>query len=245
MITLYGGGEAFGLPEVSPYVTKTEVQLKMAGLAYVKLRAQPSQSPKGQIPFIDDGGMRIADSTFIRAYLEQTYGLDFDEGLGARQRAEAWAVERMCENHLGWASAYDRWMIPANFEKGPARFFDDAPEAVRHQLRKEVLGRVAQTLHAVGVGRHSETEIVALGARSLRALSAILGDQPYLMGERPCGADATAFGILAGIYTPHFESELRRRAEGLANLAAYVDRLMAQFYPEFAWKAPVTVAAAA
>ena len=51
-ITLFGGGPAFGLPEVSPYVTKTEVQLKMAGIPYVKAFAQPDASPKGQLPFI-------------------------------------------------------------------------------------------------------------------------------------------------------------------------------------------------
>ncbi len=33
MITLYGFGAGFGLPEISPFVTKTEVQLKMAGIA--------------------------------------------------------------------------------------------------------------------------------------------------------------------------------------------------------------------
>ena len=59
MITLYGGCPSFCLPEVSPYVTKAEVQLKMAGLSYTKQRAQPSASPKGQIPFIDDDGERI------------------------------------------------------------------------------------------------------------------------------------------------------------------------------------------
>ena len=36
MITLYGFGAGFGLPEISPFVTKTEVQLKMAGIAYRK-----------------------------------------------------------------------------------------------------------------------------------------------------------------------------------------------------------------
>ena len=36
MITLFGFGAGFGLPEMSPFVTKTEVQLRMAGLAYRK-----------------------------------------------------------------------------------------------------------------------------------------------------------------------------------------------------------------
>ena len=46
MITLYGFGPGFGLPEISPFVTKTEVQLRMAGLAYRKERAMPPASPR-------------------------------------------------------------------------------------------------------------------------------------------------------------------------------------------------------
>ena len=55
------------------------------------------------------------------------------------------------------------------------------------------------------------------------------------MGEAPCGTDATAFGALAGILTPFFDSPLRERTEQFANLTAYVDRMMLQYYPEFAW----------
>jgi hypothetical protein len=57
------------------------------------------------------------------------------------------------------------------------------------------------------------------------------------MGERPCGTDATAFGAMAGILTPFFSSKLRERAEEFENLVSYVDRMMLQYYPEFAWKA--------
>ena len=39
MITLFGFGAGFGLPEISPYVTKTEVQLKMAGIGAWDIRA--------------------------------------------------------------------------------------------------------------------------------------------------------------------------------------------------------------
>ncbi|WP_293676842.1 glutathione S-transferase family protein [uncultured Phenylobacterium sp.] len=231
MITLYGFGEGFGLPEISPYVAKTEVHLRMAGLAYEKARGAPFEAPKGQLPFIDNDGVVIGDSTFIRGYLERTYGIDFDEGLSPRQRAEAWAIERMVENQLGWIMAQSRWLIPENFAKGPTHFFDGAPQGVR----EAALEGVRQAVVAVGVGRHSELEALALGVRSLAAISTILGDKPYLFGARPCGADATVFAMLAAILTPFFECELRRRAEGFGNLVAYVDRLMAQFYPGFDW----------
>jgi hypothetical protein len=55
------------------------------------------------------------------------------------------------------------------------------------------------------------------------------------MGETPCGTDATAFAMLAGILTPFFTSPLRERAEQFPNLVAYVDRMMLQHYPEFEW----------
>ena len=99
-----------------------------------------------------------------------------------------------------------------------------------------MLDLVRANLRAVGIGRHTEPEIVALGQRSLAALSSLIGDKPYLMGERPCGADASVFGMLAMILTPFFPSELRNRALGYPNLVAYVDRLMAQFYPGFEWR---------
>jgi glutathione S-transferase len=237
MITLHGSSAMFGLPEASPYVTKTEVQLKMLGLPYKKVPAMPTDSPKGQVPFIDEDGARIADSHFIREHLEKKHGKDLDAGLSERQRAEAWAVERMLENHFGVTTGVARWLIPDNFAKGPAHFFDRAPEEMRAKLREDVLERVRASFRAQGVGRHTDEEIVTLGVRSLTALSAILGDKPYLFGDRPSGVDATAFAMLAGILTPYFDSPLRRKAEGFANLVAYTARMMREFYPDHPWQA--------
>jgi glutathione S-transferase len=235
MITLYGFGAGFGLPEISPFVTKTEVQLKMAGLAYRKQRAMPPASPKGQLPYIDDEGQSIADSTFIRAHIEQKYGFDFDRGLGQRERAQAWAFERMIEHHVYWALVGARWVDSGNFAKGPAHFFDGAPEDRREKLREDAQFRVAENYLLSGLGRHAPDDDVELAVRSLYALSLQIADKPYLMGEVPCGADATAFGALAGILTPFFESKLRARAEQFGNLVGYVDRMMRRHYPDFAW----------
>jgi glutathione S-transferase len=235
MITLYGFGAGFGLPEISPFVTKTEVQLKMAGLAYRKERAMPPASPKGQLPFIVDDGQQIADSTFIRAHIERKYGFDFDAGLSREARAQAWAFERMIEHHVYWALVGARWVDPDNFARGPAHFFDGAPEDRRERLREDAQFRVAENYLLSGLGRHAPGDDVDLALRSIFALSVQLGDKPYLLGEAPCGTDATAFGALAGILTPFFDSRLRDRAEEFQNLVAYVDRMMLQYYPEFAW----------
>jgi glutathione S-transferase len=235
MITLYGFGTGFGLPEISPFVTKTEVQLKMAGLAYRKQRAMPPASPKGQLPYIDDDGQSIADSTFIRAHIEGKYGFDFDAGLSREERAQAWAFERMIEHHVYWSLVGARWVNPDNFAKGPAHFFDGAPEDRREKLREDAQFRVAENYLLSGLGRHAPDDDVELALRSIFALSVQLGDKLYMMGDKPCGMDATAFGALSGILTPFFESKLRAKAGEFDNLTAYVNRMMLQYYPEFEW----------
>jgi len=229
MITLFGFGPAFGLPDPSPFVMKTDVQLKMAGLSHKWQRGGPQAAPKGKIPFIDDDGLIVADSTFIRAHLESQYRVDLDSGLLTFERALAWSMERMLEDHLYFALLHARWMDDANFAKGPAHFFDGAPDGAREAGRE----RVRLVLHGHGLGRHSDAEIAELAERSLGALSDFLGDKPYLMGERACGADATMFAMLAGILTPFFESRLRDVALGHRNLAAYAERMMQLYYPEF------------
>lgn len=237
MIVLNGAGEGWGLPELSPYVTKTEVHLRMAGLSYERRRCNPDESPKGQMPFIDDGGRLIADSTFIRFHIEQEYGVDLDGGLTPLERARALSVELMVDHDLTAALAWFRWLVPENFARGPARFFSDVPAAMRDSVCDEVVREVRANLRARGVGRHTPAEILALGVRSLDALDILLGDGPFLMGERPCGADALTFGTLAGIMTPHFPSPLRDEAIRRPRLVAYVSRMMDRFYPEFEWDA--------
>jgi glutathione S-transferase len=236
MITLFGGGAGFGLPDVSPFVMKTEVQLQMLGLPYAKEPTRPDRSPKGQMPFIDDEGIRIADSHFIRAHLETKLGRGLDAHLDERQRAEAWAIERMLEDQLAHALRYMRWLVPENFAKGPARFADSAPEEMRAKLREDFLGRVREGLRAAGPARHSVHEVAEVGGRSLSALSVLLGDKRHLFGEAPAGVDATAFAMVAGILTPFFESPLRREAERHANLVAYAGRMMKEYFPGHPWE---------
>src|SRR5215471_15398166 len=127
MITLYNFGPAFGLPDPSPFVTKAEILLKMAGLPYRTDITGFRKAPKGKLPYIDDDGEKIADSTFIRFHIEKKYRFDFDRSLDAEQRAIAWAFEKLAEDHIYWAIVEARWCDRANFNQGPRKFFDAVP----------------------------------------------------------------------------------------------------------------------
>ena len=112
----------------------------------------------------------------------------------------------MLEDHLYFAILQARWLDDENWEKGPSHFFDGAPEGVAEAARE----RTRAKLDGHGLGRHREDEIIELGGRSLRRSSALLGDKPYLFGDEPCGADATAFAFVAGVLTPFFDTRLRK-----------------------------------
>lgn len=234
MITLYSFGPYFGLPDGSPFVLKAMFLLKLAGLAYSEDHGGYGKAPKGKLPFIADDGVTIADTTFIRAHIERKYGFDFDAGLDARQKALAWALERLCEDHLYWATIHARWMDDANFAVGPARFFDGAPAPLRPLIRFAVRRGVRRNLRGHGLGRHSKAEIEMLAIRDVEAISALLGEQPYLMGEAPCGADATLAAFITSVLCKTFETPIRTAAEQHGNLVAYSRRMMARCLPEFA-----------
>lgn len=234
MITLFTFGPRFGLPDPSPFVIKAEVLLKLSGLQYRTDTTGFGKAPKGKLPYLDDDGTIVADSTFIRWHLESRHGIDFDHGLSLEQRGIAWAAEKMCEDHLYWAVVDSRWMVKANFDKGPRHFFDQAPALARPFIIAMVNRQVARTLKGQGMGRHARADIERLGKADLDAVAGILGDKPWLIGPEPCHADASVWASVTSVLCPHFEGPLRDHAQRHPNLAAYRDRGMQRWFPELA-----------
>jgi glutathione S-transferase len=234
MITLYTFGPFFGLPDPSPFVMKGEMLLKLSGLPYQTNTRGFLKAPKGKLPYIEDGGVLVADTTLIRLHLEQKYGIDFDASLSPKDRGAAWAVEKMLEDHLYWHLIYWRWMNDTNFHRGPVNFFKRAPAIIRPLVVRSVRKRIRRTLHGHGLGRHTEAENNMMAARVVDAVSQMMGDNAYFMGAKPCGADATVFAFIAGTLCSTFDSPLRTKLEATPNLRAYAQRMMAEYFPAFA-----------
>src|SRR5215471_15486485 len=121
MIKLYQYTTAWGLPDISPFVTKVDCYLRMVQLPYerVKLPAvELAKTSKGKLPIIEDRGRQIADSDFIVQYLKATYGDPLDSSLTPRERATGLALRRMMEEGLYWSGIIQmRWQEEANFAR--------------------------------------------------------------------------------------------------------------------------------
>ena len=87
----------------------------------------------------------------------------------------------------------------------------------------------AEILHGQGIGCHAPDD-----RESIAALATILGDKPYLMGEHPCGADATASAFSAHRLCQVFETPLKRIMSVHPVLVNDAGRMMQHWYPEFA-----------
>jgi len=47
------------------------------------------------------------------------------------------------------------------------------------------------------MGRHTEAEVIEMGIKDLKALSAFLGSKQFFMGQKATEVDCTMFGFLA------------------------------------------------
>ena len=232
MIRLYQFRPAFGLPNASPFCMKVETYLRMAGLAYECPRgADLRKAPKGKMPYIEDEGAVVADSSFIIDHLKRKYGDPLDSHLGAAERAAALAVQRLFEENTYWAVLYFRWFEEAGWAHTRAAFFDwmkpplkwIVPMVARHLVRKE--------LHGHGMGRHTRDEIVAIGMKDLTAAADFLGDKPYFMGVQPSSLDATGYAFLANVLWAPYETPLKLHAQKRPQLESYCQRMKQRYYP--------------
>ncbi|GAK43902.1 conserved protein [Tepidicaulis marinus] len=231
-IELYGfSSKVPGVPDPSAFVVKLETALRLAGIGYERRdMPNPAKAPKGKLPFIVADGEKVGDSTLIMKWLKARRGVDLDWHLTPLERARSHALQRMLEERLYWAIVYTRWCEKENEWLEKEIFFGDVPAPIRFFVYRAVLKQMKTALHHHGLGRHTREEIYAFGAEDLAALAAELGDKPYLFGERPSLADASAFGILVNIIgIPQIKSPLIDAMRTHDNLIAYTDRMLELF----------------
>lgn len=192
--------------------------------------ATPFGGPKGKLPWIEHEGRKIGDSGFIIEYLESRFGCDPGAGLSAADRAVSLAMRRLIEENLYWAMVYDRWMVEENWRTFRDVVLGGVPSPIRPAVAFFARRGVRSQLSGHGIGLHSRHEIHAIGLRDIGAIADLLGDGPFLLGERPTEIDAIAYGLLPNIMNVPIASPIKDEALKRPNLVAYVERLGNRYF---------------
>lgn len=229
MIELHQYPAIWGLSSLSPFCIKVEIFLKRNNIPYrIVVEKNPSRGPKGKMPFIRDckidGEKVVADSTFIINYLTETYGLRLPE-VDPVLNAQGLAFQRMIEEHLYFVLLYSRWIDPIGWKVLRKEFTPLFPPVIGTLVLWLIRRQLIKQAHAQGLGRHSQHEVYEIGRRDLQAISAFLGDKPFLLGDQWTAVDATLYAFVITILKQPIESELKTALMDCPNLVAYSQRI--------------------
>jgi glutathione S-transferase len=248
-LTLFVISPEWGLSSMSPFGIKLATWLRVAGLPHeLRFADDPREGPKGKSPWIVEGGRATGDTELVIAHLARTRGADPDAGLGERDRAVGLLLRRTFEEHFHQVLEYALFVLDEGWAESQ-HHFDFLPALARPLLKKVIRSACVKEGRIRGVARHDRDEIAGMAADDLRAASLLLGDQPYLFGDRPTTTDCTLYGFLSHTLwapIPYFAQEELRRHE---NLVAYCERMRARYWAEPAaegpWRPPEAATAGA
>ena len=225
-LTVYTFSAGWGLPSTGPFAMKLIKWLELAGIPFrQKFENNPGKGPKGKNPWIELNGERIGDSEVIIDLLAKRSGFDIDAGLTPEQKALSHAVRRMVEEHFHQVLEWELFVHP----NGAAYIRELAATMVPKPLAGTAASvysrRFRKQLHARGIARHSDEIIAGKGKADIDAIESILGDKPYLVGDRPGMADVAAYGLLVPMAKWPMRTPVADYIKSRPRLLAYLDHM--------------------
>jgi glutathione S-transferase len=222
----------FGIPNISPFCCKLETWLRITKIPYeVVDTPDPKKGPKGKLPFIEDAGRVIGDSSAIINHLKNTRQIDPDAHLDEKQRATSLLVQRTLEEHYAFVTLYTHF-IRADGWRETRAFFDAVPAPVRPLVSVMLRRQMRKVLWLQGTLRHSDEEIMAAGVADWKAVLATMSDGNYFFGDRPSSVDATLLGVLATTVLTPMQSPISDFLRSQSKCMGFTDRMMGAFFPE-------------
>ena len=218
-------------PNLSPFCTKLDMMLQLSGLEFTREMAMdPREGPKQKVPFIEDNNGRLGDTQFIEAHLKSAYNVDLLSALSPHDAALGRMIMGTVEEQLYFIIVYSRWQIETNWPIMEEIFFGHMPPEPRSEIAPQALEMMRNALRGQGIGRHSEEEVFALGARIIDDLATLLGDNAYFFGDMPTSVDASVYGGLINLVGNPVPTPLAAHIKSHGNLSAYLDRISAKYF---------------
>ena len=225
------------LTSFSPFVVKLECYLRMFNVPYEVLVERPSfnQAPRGKLPYVSVGDTKLTDSDLVISYLKKTQG-NPDADLDATQRALGHLVQRALGDHLYWVIIYyeffdqNGWDILLKANVGDPSTLSLEAQVALAEIREDFRKRC----YDQGIARYSPHEIFDKACKDIDAVSDILGDNRYLLGnDHPTSFDAVLLGFMQAIFqVRNMHPDITDYARSIPKLGRYMQNMTAAYFPE-------------
>jgi len=232
MIKLYSFGPGLHMIDPSPFALKIDLFLRITNTPYEAIQNAKNlqKAPKGKLPFIDDNGTVVADSTFITDYFNTKHAIDLDEHLNAEQKTQSHFITHSIEQSLYWCIVYFRWVYAENWLVIKNIFFADMPFPLKQIVPPIARKKVIKSLHGQGFGRHSEQEILHIAKTHLASINQFLENKKFAFNEKVSLVDIILLSFLSQILLCSLSSPLKDLACNYENIVSYCER-MNNVYP--------------
>lgn len=190
--------------EMSHYVEKVRLILDYKGLPYRKIEVTPGigqlelfqMSGQRKVPVLKDGSEIIPDSTAIAEYLDRKYPEKPIIPTDPKQKGQVLLIEQWADESLGINARKGLiGSLSQNQSFRTAVLPASTPDVLKNlvgAIPGEFLGVLGS---GVGMGPDAVKEATDALKRSFTALSLILMEQPYLVGDSPTLADFAVAGL--------------------------------------------------
>jgi len=212
----------------SPFCLKVRSVLNYKGVPYERVPVLgPSlmellrRSPVGKVPALDIDGRLLIDSTDIAHAIERLFPEPAILPAEPRLQGLSHALEDWSDEALYFLGLYFQWVEPRG-RPMLREAFGSTPLGVGARLFYQ--RRIAAQLRGQGTGRKTPAHIATDLERALTALTSLLSDQPFLLGERPYLCDFAVNAQLVYLARPPGSAEILRRFPALA---VYRERMKA------------------
>jgi len=230
VVVLHQFERGVSCPNISPFALKVETFLRANNVTYVVDESQPF-GPLSKCPWITFNGEEMTDSDFIIRSLSSRLGISMDAGLSERERALGRAVRVMLEERTAWGIFLKRYVLD-----GMRHVWREFPAGVRKYVPfvKYLLPYgYKKRAREQGIGRFTEPEVLHQVQKDVQAVSRLLGEQQFMLGERVSELDCCVFGMvvqLLYVSGPSLEFWTRERCD---NLVRHCDRMRRLYWQDW------------
>lgn len=231
MIKLYQWPAQEKLANSGIFCMKLESYLKLMKIDHtVTSTTSVGKSPKKTMPYIEKDGEFISDSRLIIEMLDAKMPVPIDQHLTSEQRALSTAYIAMLENHLVQVLAYYRWQSDSGWSQFSRLMFSGAPAVIRVLIGGVMRKGMIKNLYKNGIGRHTEPEVRSFGQKDIDSLANLLGNKPYVFGDKISLLDLVMFSVLSNILHGQVDMPLVAITKSHSNLVAHAERVLNLVY---------------